>query len=198
MRDDERLELLGRALVDEAVVARFWGLTRTTDTACGRCWVGAITGRGHGRFWVARSADGHNVAIIAHRFAAALRHGLGVLLDPTIQVTHTCDETTCVSVGDGHVILGTAQSNTQEWRRRSQQIGSPLRDTRGARGRALAARAAALQGQSVKSALAAGLPEIDRFQGMLPGLGGAELADSRPVDPAAGRRFGLDRSGRRD
>lgn len=168
--DDERLDLLLRALADDATVERFWGLTRAIDTPCGRCWVGAITGRGHGRFWVARTSGGRNVAIVAHRFAAALTHGLDVLLDPRNQLTHTCDETTCVTVGDGHIVIGNAQTNTLEWRHRSQQIGSPLRDTRGALGRALAVRAAALEHRSVSAVLAAGLPEIDRYQGMLPGL----------------------------
>lgn len=166
----ERLSVLTTALVDERTVTRFWGLTRATDTACGRCWVGAITGHGHGRFWVGRTAAGRSVAIVAHRFAAALTYGLDVLLDPRIQLTHSCDETTCVTVGDGHVVIGNAQTNTLEWRQRSHRIGSPLRDIRGALGRALAIRAAALEQQSVSAVLAAGLPEIDRHQTTLPGL----------------------------
>lgn len=173
--DDERVELLRRALADPATVERFWGLTRAIDTPCSRCWVGAITGRGHGRFWVARTAGGRSVAIVAHRFAAALTHGLDVLLDPTSQLTHSCDETTCVTVADGHVVIGTAQTNTLEWRQRSQQIGSPLRDTRGALGRALAIRAAALEHRSVRAVLDAGLPEIDRYQRMLPGLDSGQV-----------------------
>lgn len=168
---DERLVMLREALADRAVVERFWALTRATDTACGVCWVGAVTGRGHGRFWLGRTGAGRNVAIVAHRFAAGLVYGVEVIGDPAVQCTHACDEASCVRVDAEHIGIGTAISNTTEWRQRRTAIGSPLRDTRGARGRSLAARSAALDGRSVADALRAGLPEIDRYQGPLPGLG---------------------------
>jgi hypothetical protein len=167
----ERAVMVREALADRDVVARFWALTRATDTACGVCWVGAITGRGHGRFWLGRGADGKSVAIVAHRFAAGLVHGYAAISDSAVQCTHACDEASCVRVGEGHIGIGTAASNTEEWRQRRVGLGSALRDTRGARGRSLAARDAALSGQSVASALHAGLPEIDRYQVPLPGLG---------------------------
>lgn len=34
-------------------------------------WDGAISGRGHGRFWVA-AVDGKDLVVIAHRFGSAL------------------------------------------------------------------------------------------------------------------------------
>lgn len=168
--DGDRSGMVQGCLADRDVVTRFWALTRTTDTACGVCWVGAITGRGHGRFWLGRGAGGKSVAIVAHRFAAGLVYGYAAISDPTLQCTHACDEASCVRVGEGHIGIGTAATNTEEWRQRRVTLGSPLRDVRGARGRSLAARAAALSGQSVAAALRAGLPEIDRYQGRLPGL----------------------------
>jgi len=168
---EERVVMLREALADRVVIDRFWALTRRTDTPCGVCWVGAITGRGHGRFWVGRTSAGSNVAIVAHRFAAGLVYGFEVIGGPAVQCTHACDEASCVQVGEHHIGIGTAASNTREWRQRRIAIGSPLRDTRGARGRSLAARSAALSGRSVADALRAGLPEIDRYQVPLPGLG---------------------------
>lgn len=166
----ERIAMLREALFDQDVIDRFWALTRKTDTPCGVCWVGAVAGRGHGRFWLGRTYAGKSVAVVAHRFAAGLVHGVTVICDPNVQCTHACDEASCVQVGEHHIGIGTAASNTREWRQRRIAIGSPLRDTRGARGRSLAARTAALGGQSVAAALRAGLPEIDRYQVPIPGL----------------------------
>ena len=166
----QQKRLLEQGLTDPGVIARFWSLTRPTDTPCGVCWVGAITGRGHGRFWLGRTPAGKNVSVVAHRFAAGLVHGFDVINAKGAHCTHACDEASCVRVGEGHIGIGTAASNSLEWRQRRSMLGSPLRDTRGARGRSLAGRAAALNGQSVAAALLAGLPELDRYQTVLPGI----------------------------
>ena len=42
---------------------------------CPVLWSAAVSGRGHGRFWLGRAA-GRVVVLIAHRFALALEHGV--------------------------------------------------------------------------------------------------------------------------
>ena len=60
-------ELLRAAVLDEATVARFHAKTiRVCGSSC-IFWSHALSGRGHGRFWLGR-ADGRDVVVIAHRF----------------------------------------------------------------------------------------------------------------------------------
>ena len=93
-------------------------------------WVGAISGRGHGRFWV-----GPDHVVIAHRFAFAMTHGLEAL-DLAPLLGHRCDNPLCQRIGDGHVVVSTARENRREWVQRRDLVDSPLADPRGSRSRA--------------------------------------------------------------
>ena len=93
-------------------------------------WVGAISGRGHGRFWV---GPGH--VVIAHRFAFAMTYGLEAL-DLAPLLGHRCDNPLCQRIGDGHVVVSTARENRREWVQRRNLVDSPLADPRGSRSRA--------------------------------------------------------------
>ncbi len=156
----QRDEALRAALDDPAVVARYRALVYDQPTPAGcLIWLGAISGHGHGRFWL---SNGH--VIVAHRFAYALRHGIGAL-NTAQQIGHTCDEASCQN--PDHLQAVSAQRNTADWAARRDTIGNPLRDTRGARGRAIALRDAARRHADLAIAANSGLPEIDRFQAAL-------------------------------
>ena len=118
-------------------------------------WTGAISAGGHGRFWLGRRPDGRDLVIVAHRFGYALHHGIDALLTTEV-IRHTCDEPSCQN--PTHWAAGTTQENTLEWANRRWNPGSPLRDIRGARGRAEALRTAALTGTNLDHAAAAGKP----------------------------------------
>ena len=93
-------------------------------------WVGAISGRGHGRFWI-----GPDRVVIAHRFAFALTHGLEAL-EAAPLLGHRCDNPLCQRVGVDHVVVSTARQNRREWVHRRDLVVSPLADPRGSRSRA--------------------------------------------------------------
>jgi len=73
------------------------------------------------------------------RFAWAITHGVDALEDVPM-LGHRCDNPLCQMVGPRHVEASSAWRNRQEWVMRRHTIGGPLRDRRGARGRALAVR----------------------------------------------------------
>lgn len=160
--DAERVTL-ARALRDPGVLARYAAKIRRVDGSQCWWWVGAIaSGSGHGRLWL-----GPGRAVIAHRVGYALAHGPASLTTPagtTVLLGHECDNTLCQRPGPGHVLPSSPAQNTDDWRRRRQSIGSPLRDVRGAHGRAVAARAAILAGTDLQEALDAGLSILDRDQ----------------------------------
>ena len=81
----DRMLVLGAAIIDPAVVARYRSKIITVPGSECRWWTGALSGRGHGRFWV----TGRHV-IIAHRFAFALEHGVAALEDADV-LGHRCD-----------------------------------------------------------------------------------------------------------
>jgi hypothetical protein len=138
---------------DAAVVARY--RTHMVAGADDECWVwtGAISGRGHGRFWV---GDGH--VTIAHRFGFAVAHHPQVM--PGV-ISHLCDEPLCQN--PAHLRPSTATQNRAEWAARRDRPGGPLRDLRGALGRARAIRDAARSGASVQDAADRGTRPVDRY-----------------------------------
>lgn len=122
----------------------------------GPCWIwkGAISGRGHGRFWL-----GGGKVVIAHRFAWAIAHPGADL--PKV-VSHACDNPLCQN--PDHLEASTSRGNRQDWTARRHELGSALRDERGARVRAREIRDAARAGDDVSAAAAVGIPTVDRDQ----------------------------------
>jgi hypothetical protein len=122
------------ALSSGAVRDRWSGkVVRVPGSDC-LWWVGAISGRGHGRFWL---GAGH--VVIAHRFAFALARGLDALAACPL-LGHRCDNPLCQRVGAGHLVASSARENRREWVLRRDRADSPLADPRGARQRAEALR----------------------------------------------------------
>lgn len=147
-------DLLRAAVADEATVARFRAHTVHLPTAyCTVWWRDAISGRGHGRFWLGQVA-GRDVVVIAHRFAYALTHGVDALEQAPL-LGHRCDNPLCQVVGPGHVEPSTAWRNRHEWVMRRGTVGGVLRDSRGARGRARAIRDALRLDPTIESLEAA-------------------------------------------
>ena len=92
-------------------------------------WTGAVSGRGHGRFWLSSGR-----VVVAHRFAFALTHGVAAAAEVQV-LGHRCDNPLCQRVGPGHVVASSYLENRREWAIRRQQTGSPLGDPRGSRRR---------------------------------------------------------------
>lgn len=90
-----RPDRLAREVADVAVRDRY--LAKIHERRDGECWLwtGAISHRGHGRFWI---ADGYGV--IAHRYGYALHHGVE-LLPPLL--SHRCDNPLCQNPHEGHL-----------------------------------------------------------------------------------------------
>ncbi|GAA2036115.1 hypothetical protein [Pseudokineococcus marinus] len=149
------------ALSEADVVERYRAKTARVDGHSCLFWIGAVSGRGHGRLWVGTDEDGRNVAVIAHRFGYGLAHGWDALAGAPV-VTHACDNPLCQE--PGHWRAGTHTDNRLEWAWRRHQLAGPLRDLRGARGRALAVRDAVRDGRPLDDVLTAGTSEGDRDQ----------------------------------
>lgn len=62
------LALLSSAVADEQTAQRYLAKPRTVPGSRCRWWTGAVSARGHGRFWLGEH-DGRDVVVIAHRFA---------------------------------------------------------------------------------------------------------------------------------
>ena len=158
------------ALADPIVVDRYWSHVRRTDEP-DRCWLwtGAIAGKGHGRFQVGdtyvefpgRPRRRRTFVVIAHRFGFAVAYGLDTLLDTPL-VSHRCDNPLC-QLPD-HWRASNHRANGQEYAHRRSVVRGSLADTRGARGRAAAIRAAARAGGDTADAVLAGLPPVHRDQ----------------------------------
>lgn len=128
-------------------------IVKVADSECW-WWTGAITGNGHGRIWLATGW-----VVIAHRLGWAIAHpGQSV---PDV-VGHECDNPLCQR--PVHWKPSDPGTNRAEWAARRHRLGSPLRDKRGSRGRALAIREALRAGDSPEAAAAQGLQPADRDQ----------------------------------
>ena len=130
--------VLAYAVADPDAVRRYRAKLRTVPGSGCVWWTGAVSGRGHGRFWLG-TVGGRDVVVIAHRFAFALAYGPEALLTARV-LGHRCDNPLCQLVGPGHVQPSSAVENRREWAARRRISGAPLRDRRGARGRARALR----------------------------------------------------------
>jgi hypothetical protein len=120
-------------------------------------WTGAVSGRGHGRFWI-----GPGRVVIAHRFAFALEYGVDAL-DGVRVLGHRCDNPLCQRVDPEHVVASSPQANRREWAVRRHVAGVALGDPRGARGRARALRDLA---RTDPAAVARDLNEVWRSGGV--------------------------------
>lgn len=127
--DEMGRHLLAAATRDDDCVGRWRAKTvRVPGSGC-LWWTGAISGRGHGRFWI-----GGRV-VIAHRFAWALAHGVESLAGIEV-LGHRCDNPLCQRVDADHVVASSYVANRREWAARKELTGSPLGDPRGSRRRA--------------------------------------------------------------
>lgn len=127
------LALLRSAVADPETVARYVTKTRQVDGSDCLWWTGAVSARGHGRFWLGATA-GRDAVVIAHRFGWALRFGVEDLLSVPV-LGHRCDNPLCQRIGDKHVQRSSPVENAREWQARRHTPGNPLRDDRGSRGR---------------------------------------------------------------
>ncbi|MGO1312534.1 hypothetical protein [Brachybacterium alimentarium] len=145
---------LAAAASDVGVRARYQSKILTFEDSECWWWIGAISGNGHGRVWL-----GPGWVAIAHRLGWAIAHpGEEV---PAL-IGHECDNPLCQR--PAHWDDSSPGKNRAEWAARRHRIGSPLRDKRGARGRALAIRAALLAGEGPAGIAAEGLQATDRDQ----------------------------------
>ena len=133
-------------LGDRAAVARYWAKVRLVAGSDCLWWTGAISGRGHGRFWVTARSNGRGHVIVAHRFAWAIAYGPADLASHAV-LGHRCDNPLCQNVE--HLEPSDAARNAHDWR--------------GAYGRAKALRDALRAGADVEAAITAGDSDRDQL-----------------------------------
>lgn len=121
---------MARAVAHPATIARYRAKIRSVPGSDCAWWAGAISGAGHGRFWL-----GKGRVVIAHRFGFALASGVAALMEAGL-LSHGCDNPLCQRVHPEHVRASTALLNRREWAARPSIAGSPLSDPRGSLGRA--------------------------------------------------------------
>lgn len=124
-------------------------------------WIGAVSAKGHGRFWLGEQDDGRDAAIIAHRFGYALAYGVDRMLAASV-LAHSCDNPLCQN--PDHLAAVTNAENKAQWAARHRTPGAVLRDMRGARGRSLAIRSALKSGGDLAAINAAGIRPVDAGQ----------------------------------
>src|SRR5262249_19047048 len=133
-----RPKLLRWAVDDPETVRRYRAKVVAVPGSACAWWSGALSGRGHGRFWLGTVA-GRDVVVIAHRFEFALVGGVEALLATPV-LGHGCDTPLCQRIDAAHVRASSHVLNRRAWAARRRIGGSPLLDRRGARGRARALR----------------------------------------------------------
>lgn len=176
------IAVLRQSVDDTEVIGRY--RSHITVGGAGEChlWTGAISGKGHGRFYLASTDAGQppgrrTHVVIAHRFGYALQHSVDVLLDAPM-VAHRCDNPLCQNPDD-HWQPSNSRGNTTDYVARRSVVRGPLADIRGARGRSHAIRAAARNGADVTTAVLAGMRPVHREQ--------LALFDSLPPDVSVDR-----------
>lgn len=95
----QTITMLRQAVADPAVVNRYRAhIAIDSDYAC-HLWVGAVSGRGHGRFYIGSLTDEHTrrrtFVVIAHRFRFAAQYGVDALLNFPLIAHWTCDNPLC-------------------------------------------------------------------------------------------------------
>ena len=157
-------------LADEDTRRRYEALVYRRGAEQCAYWLGAISSTGHGKFRAgsraqARPEAGPSRIVTAHVYAYQLHHGA---LPPAevgqVVVRHRCDETSCEN--GRHLIIGTQPDNVRDYVARRGRASGPLADKRGARGRAVAIRAAILTArrtgadieEALQRAIEAGIP----------------------------------------
>jgi hypothetical protein len=138
LHGSEAAKLLRWAVDDLETVRRYRSKVVSVPGSACAWWSGALSGRGHGRFWLGTVA-GRDVVVIAHRFGFALERGVEALLATPV-LGHGCDNPLCQRIDAAHVRASSYVLNRREWAARRRIGGSPLLDRRGARGRARALR----------------------------------------------------------
>ena len=147
-------------LGDERVVARYRAKVVLVPGSSCLWWVGAISARGHGRFWLGADA-GRDVAVIAHRFGFGLAFGADAVAAAPV-LSHRCDNPLCQNVE--HLEAVTNAQNKAQWASRRTRVGGALRDVRGARGRSLEIRNAIRSGGDLTAIIGAGVRPVDAGQ----------------------------------
>ncbi len=123
------MAVLATALRDPNVVIRYQAKIVTVPGSDCLWWQGAVSGRGHGRFYVATvvadlGGGDRDLCVIAHRFGYALIYG-SATLNAVPVLGHRCDNPLCQRIGPGHVKPSShAQTAATTWR------GGPWRATR--------------------------------------------------------------------
>lgn len=142
-------------LSDPETVARYHAQVYRRGT--GRCWpwTGSLSSSGHGRLRCGtRALDPGRPAsrvVVSHEFGYMLSRGI-LPADPVTGllpvIRHSpCDEAGCHN--PVHWVPGTALDNSADYWGRRQDPRSPLQDSRGPRGRAVAIRDAIRAGLAV-------------------------------------------------
>ncbi len=130
------LALLSVALRDAQVVTRYRDKIAAVPGSDCLYWCHAISGRGHGRFYVGTLPAGQggrqrDLCMIAHRFGYALVYGADALQQVPV-LGHGCDNPLCQRIGPGHVQPSSHAQNRRAYLARRFVAGSPLGDARGA------------------------------------------------------------------
>jgi hypothetical protein len=133
------MRVLEEALRDPAVVARYRAKVLEVPGSDCLWWSAAVSGRGHGRFYVGTvggegEGEVRDLCVIAHRFGYALVFGAAALNSVPV-LGHGCDNPICQRIGAGHVHPSSHAANRRAFLARRSLAGNPLGDARGARGR---------------------------------------------------------------
>ena len=133
------MAVLATALRDPNVVIRYQAKIVAVPGSDCLWWQGAVSGRGHGRFYVATvvadlGGGDRDLCVIAHRFGYALIYG-SAALNAVPVLGHGCDNPLCQRIGPGHVKPSSHAQNRRAYLARRSLAGNPLGDARGARGR---------------------------------------------------------------
>lgn len=165
----ETVGVLRSAVANSSVVDRYRSHIVTDGDYDCHLWVGAVSGRGHGRFYIGsrnHEVNGHarrqTFVVIAHRFGYAIEHGVDALLAVPLIAHWTCDNPLCQN--PEHWQASNHYRNGRDYANRRHTLGTPLADRRGARGRAHAIRQAARAGEPIRDAVLAGLPKTHTDQ----------------------------------